>query len=195
MQFLGERIDRIDQRQVGETGGIHHAIGVHHLQMAVVERCRARDVAQLALRQELLQIVLAGVEVGDGQRVRVVARVDIVGRALPVRRRRPVTIDRHRDRHHGVGLDVAKLRLLAAIDEPGRQMKQEIDKARRLAVTADQALEQLLQLWPDPRQRRHGGKERIEHVRPHRKPADIRGVALYIPHARPRPGFWRWSAG
>ena len=48
MQALGERIDRIDQRQVGETRFVHHAVGVHHLQVAVVERrrCPIRSAAR-----------------------------------------------------------------------------------------------------------------------------------------------------
>ena len=163
MQPLGERIDRIDQRQLGKSGRIDHAVGMHHLQMAVVERRDARNVADLALGKELLQIILARVEIGDGQRVGVVAGVDIVGRARPVRRRRPVAIDGDGDRHHGIGRDRGELWLIAAVDEAGRQMKQKIDDARRLAVAADQAREQLLQLRPDAGQRRERREQRIEH--------------------------------
>ena len=54
-QALGQRIDRLDQRQLGEVGLRDHAVGMHHLQHAVVERDRARDVAPLADRQQLLQ--------------------------------------------------------------------------------------------------------------------------------------------
>ena len=48
MQPFGQRIDRIDQRQAGETRLVDHAIGMHHLQMAVVERGDARHVAHRA---------------------------------------------------------------------------------------------------------------------------------------------------
>ena len=48
VQPFGERIDRIDQRQLGKTGRIDHAVGMHHLQMAVIERGDAGDVAGLA---------------------------------------------------------------------------------------------------------------------------------------------------
>ena len=101
-QPFGQRIDRLDQRQLGKACRIDHAVGMHHLQHAVVERRSARDVAQLADRQELFQIVLARVEIGEGQRAGVVAGVDVVGRARPVRRRRPVAVDRDRDGDDGV---------------------------------------------------------------------------------------------
>ena len=51
---FGERIDRLDQRQLGEAGLVDDAVGMHHLQHAVVERGGAGDVAHLADRQELL---------------------------------------------------------------------------------------------------------------------------------------------
>ena len=73
VQPFGERIDRIDQRQPGKARRIDHAVGMHHLQMAIVERCYARNVARLALGEELLQIILARVEISDGERVGVVA--------------------------------------------------------------------------------------------------------------------------
>ena len=57
VQPLGQRIDRIDQRQLGKARGVDHPVRVHHLQMAVVECRDARHVAQLALGQELLQII------------------------------------------------------------------------------------------------------------------------------------------
>ena len=65
-QPFGQRIDRLDQRQLREARFVDHAVGMHHLQHAVVELDRAGDVAPLADRQELLQVVLARVE--EGQR-------------------------------------------------------------------------------------------------------------------------------
>ena len=108
MQPLGERIDRVDQRQAGEPRRVDHAVGMQHLQMAVIERRGARHVAQRAFGIELLQIISARIEIGDHQRVGVVAGVDVVGRARPVRRRRPMPVDGNRDRHHGVGNDLAR---------------------------------------------------------------------------------------
>ena len=51
-QPFGERIDRLDQRQFGKALLVHHAVGMHHLQHAVVELGRAGDVARLADGQE-----------------------------------------------------------------------------------------------------------------------------------------------
>ena len=39
---FGQRIDRLDQRQLGEIGFVDHAVGMHHLQHAVVEHDGAR---------------------------------------------------------------------------------------------------------------------------------------------------------
>ena len=130
MQPFGQRIDRIDQRQTGKARLIDHAIRVNHLQMAVVERGDARHVAHLADRKELFQIVPARVEIGDGQRVGVVAGFDVVGRARAVRRRRTMALHRDGDRHHRIGHDLAQFRLAAAVDEAGRQMEQQVDNPR-----------------------------------------------------------------
>ena len=67
---FGERIDRLDQRQIGKALLVDHAVGMHHLQHAVVEFGGAGDVARLAHRQQLFQIVLARVEISQRQRRR-----------------------------------------------------------------------------------------------------------------------------
>ena len=67
-EAFGERIDRLDQRQRGKALLIDHAVGMHHLQHAVVEFGGAGDVARLADRQQLFQIVLARAEIGQRQR-------------------------------------------------------------------------------------------------------------------------------
>ena len=136
MQPFGQRIDRIDERQVSESFRIDHAIGMHHLQMAVIERCGARDVADFADRELLLQVIFARVEIGDGQRVGVVARLDIVRHARPMRRRRPMPVDRDCNGDDGIRRHLAELRLIAPVDEAARQVEQQIDDARRLGVAA-----------------------------------------------------------
>jgi hypothetical protein len=40
-ESVGQRIDRLDHRQLFELGLAHHAVGMHHLQHAVVERGQA----------------------------------------------------------------------------------------------------------------------------------------------------------
>ena len=39
-----QRVNRLDQRQCGKAGFIHNAVGMNHLQHAVVEFGRARDI-------------------------------------------------------------------------------------------------------------------------------------------------------
>ena len=162
MQSFGQRVDRIDQRQTGEARLVDDTVGMNHLQMAVVECGGARHVAQSANRKELFQIVPAGVEIGDGQRVGVVAGFDVVGRARAVRRRRTMAFHRDGDRHHGVGHDLAQLRLAAAVDEAGRQVEQKIDDPRRLTVAREQTGKQFFQLRPDAGKVRQRREQRVE---------------------------------
>ncbi len=147
-QPFGERIDRLDQRQIGEAFFVHDAVGMHHLQHVVVDLGGAGDVTHLALWQELAQIVLARVEKGQRQRLAgVVAGDDAVRRARPVARNRPVFVDRHRDGDDLAGLHLVEFRPRPAVDDARRQMKQQIDYARCLAVEQP-GIEQL-QLRPD----------------------------------------------
>ena len=91
---FGQRIDRLDQRQIGEALFVDHAVGMHHLQHTVVEFGGAGDVARLALGQQFAQVILARVEIRERQRLSgVVAGDNAVGRARAVARRRPVLVD------------------------------------------------------------------------------------------------------
>ncbi len=85
-----QRVDRLDQRQRGKPGFVDHPVGMHHLQHAVIEFGGAGDVAQFADRQELLQIVLACVEIGEGEVAGIVVSVNAIGRTRTMRRRGPV---------------------------------------------------------------------------------------------------------
>ena len=83
-QSFGERIDRLDQWQLGEAFLVHDPVGMHHLQHAVVEFGAAGDVAQLTHRQKFLQVILARIEESQRQRSGLVAAIDLVGRARAV---------------------------------------------------------------------------------------------------------------
>ena len=164
-QALGERIDRLHQRQLGKARFVDHPVRMHHLQHAVVKFGSAGDEAQLARRQELLQVVLARVEKCERQRAGVVAGDDPVGRARPVRRRRTVLLDGHRHRDDRAGLHIAQLGAGAPVDSAGRQMKQQVDDTRRRAI--EQPLVKLLELRPDAGKAGERGEEGVEQVRPH----------------------------
>ncbi len=162
MQTLGQRIDRVDQRQLGKTLRVDDAIRMHHLQVPVVERRGPRHVAGFALRQEFLQIILAGVEIGERQRVGVVVGVDIVGRARPIGRRRAVAVDQNLNRHHRVGCDVGQPRPVAPVDKAGRQMEQKIDDPRRFFLAPQEPAIKLHNLRTDAGEARQRRKQRVE---------------------------------
>ena len=140
---------------------------MHHLQHAVVERGGARNVAKIAHGKELFQIVALGMEIGERERAAVVIGFDAIGQPRTVGRRRPVAFDRDRDGRHRAGHDVAEHRPRPAVDGAGRQMKQEIDDARRRVLPAEQLAVELFQLRPDAGKRDQRGKQRIEQRRAH----------------------------
>ena len=161
-QPFGERIDRLDHRQLVELGLAHHAVGMHHLQHAVIERGHARHVAHLAGRKELFEIVALGVEIGERQCAGVVVGFDAIGQPRAVRRRRPVAVDGHRDGRDGAWHHVAEYRPRPAVDGAGRQMEQQVDHARRRILAAEQLAVELFELRPDARKRGQRGEQRIE---------------------------------
>ena len=165
-QPFSQRIDRFDQRQARQSRLVDDAVGMHHLQHAVVKAGRAGDVAKLADRQKLFQIVTTGVEEGQDQGAGLVAGIDLVGHARPVRRRWPMPVDGHRHGDHRAGNDVTQFRTGASIDDPAGQMKQEIDRPS-LLLAADEAPVEALELRTDAGQRGESSKERIEPVRAH----------------------------
>ena len=71
-------------------------------------------------------------------------------------------VDRDGDGYNTVRRDFAELRLLAAVDETARQMEQQIDDARRVAVAAKKARVKFFELRPDPRQGRERCEQRVE---------------------------------
>ena len=173
---LGQRIYRLDQRQLRQIGLRDNTVGVHHLQHVVVEPDRARHVSTLPDRQQLLQVVLACIKECQNEIAGLIAGVDLIGRTWPVWWRRPVSIDGDRDSDDGVGHDVAQFWPRPAVDRPGREVKQKVDDTR-LLLAAEQPAVELLELGSDAGERRNQGKKRIEQARPHEHP-DFRAPML-----------------
>ena len=163
---LGQRIDRLDHRQGGETVLVDHAIRMHHLQHAVIERGGAGDVSGFADRKELLQILPAGAEIGDDQVAGLVAGIDQMRSAVAAGRGGAMAVDGDLHGHHRTGLDFAQLRPCAPIDRAAGQMEQEVDDSR-FVIAAEQAPVEFLELRADARKRGDGRKEWIEQGRPH----------------------------
>ncbi len=167
-QPLGQRIDRIDARQFCKAGFVDHAVGMGDLQGAVIHLRGAGDVALGADRQQFLDIARLGAEIGQHHIAGVVAGIDQMRRARIARRRRPMAVDRHLQRHHGSRHRVADFRPRAAIDHARRQMQQQIDQPRRL-VAAEQIAEQFVLLRPDAGKAGDRRKQGIEQSRAHRR--------------------------
>jgi hypothetical protein len=73
-----------------------------------------------------------------------------------MRRRRPVPIDGHSHRDHLARLDITQFGPGAAIDRPRRQVKQQVDDARRIAIK--QPSIKFLELRSNPGEARERGK-------------------------------------
>ena len=166
-QAFGQRIDRIDARQLCETLLIHHAVGMHDLRDAVIHLQGAGDVALGADRQQFFDIAGLGPEEGQHHVAGVVAGINEERRARVARRRRAVTVDRHLQRDHGSLRGVADFRPRPAVDHAGRQMQQQIHQPRRV-IAAEQIAEQFVLLRSDAGKGRNRRKQRIEQSRAHR---------------------------
>jgi len=71
---------------------------MNHLQGAVVELSSPGDVSGLPDRQQFLQIVAPRIEISERDVAGIIVRVDAIRRARTVRRRRPMLVNRHRNR-------------------------------------------------------------------------------------------------
>ena len=167
-EAFGERIDRIDLRQLGEAFGIDHTIRMHDLQGAVEDLRGAGDETRLAHRQQLFDVVLLGAEEGQDHIAGLVACIDQIGRAGPSGRRGPMPVDGDFQRHHLSDQlhGLADCRPRAAIDHIGRQMQQQVHQPRRFAAV-EQIAEQLVLFRPDAGEARNGCEQRIEQGRTH----------------------------
>ena len=167
IKSFGQRIDRLDHRQGREALFVDHAIGMHHLQHAVVERGRARHVARLADRKQLLQIILAraGNRSGPGRRSR---RWHRSGRARADGWAAPG--DGGRSSTFTVttwpGTTSRSFGCARRSTAPVGMWNSRSTSARHV-LAPEQAAKQLLDLRPDAGQRRDRGKEGVEEDGPH----------------------------
>ncbi len=77
----GQAVDRLDPQDGIALLERHDMVGVRHLHLALVDLDLAAHHARLAGRQQLLEIVLAAVEVGEAEPAALVAAPDLVGLA------------------------------------------------------------------------------------------------------------------
>ena len=122
-EAFGQRIDRVDLRQLGETGLIDHAVGMHDLQGAIEHLRCAGDETLFALWQQLLDVVGLRAEVGQHHIAGLVAGVDQMRRAGAAGRCGAVAVDGDFQRHHGSGDGFRDCRTCAPVDDVGRQVQ------------------------------------------------------------------------
>ncbi len=155
----GQLVDRLDRPHLLGLVRRDDIVGVGHLRHAVVVLDLAADHPLGADRQEALQVVALDVEIDQHQRARRIADEHPIG---PPPNPGLVTFDLGLDRNDRAGRPIARveradLRRGAAVDDPRRQVPQQIDD-----IGAGGALDEAPELRPDAGQCRHRGEERVE---------------------------------
>ena len=120
----------------------------------------------LADRQDLVDEVLAGGEIGENQVAGIVARIDQIRRARAARRRRAMAVHMDGDGRDLSGHDFGEFWPGAPVDGPGRQMEQEIEQPGAV-LASEQAAIELVQLGSDAGKGRDFGEQGIEGSGPH----------------------------
>ena len=142
------------------------------LRNAVIHLQGAGDISLGTDRQQLLDVAWQGSKIGQHHVAGVVAGIDQIRRARTARRRRPMPVDRHFQRHHGSRHRITDFRPRPAIDHAGGQMQQEIDQPRR-RFAAKQVAQELVLFRPDAGKARDRRKQRIEQRRAHQRTREI----------------------
>ncbi len=159
-QARGQAVDRLDAQDLLALVERHDMVGMRHLHLALVVLDLAAHHADLARRQELLQVVLAAVEVGEAEAPGLVAAPHAIGLARIARHQ--VLVD-----GHGHGGDLARLGVhhlgrIAPVDHGEGQVPQKVDDQ-----WACKFLHELAQPRPDAGQRRGLGEQGREALRTH----------------------------
>ena len=179
-QSGGQRIDRLHRQQTVPIAFVGDVIGVGHLQFLAVAFDDTADHPHRADRQHLLQVVGTGVKEHQHQVAGVVGASDLVGLAGAGVRRRLVDIDPDRERRHHSGAGIRDLGRIAAVDQPRRQVPQQMDHPR-----ADQTFEQLSDTRPGAGEGAQRRKQRIEGFGTHWTTKWLTDGALaFIPRSR-----------
>ena len=129
-QAGGQRIDRLDQRQVFRIACERDMVGMHHGRPAVEPLHAARHHDMLADRHRLFEIGGMRVEEGQPDLAGVVMREDPVRHRLVAARRRLVPVDAQFERHDLALGRAGDARPVAPVDDRMRQHEQQVAGAR-----------------------------------------------------------------
>ena len=149
-QPLGQSVDRLDGGHFGERFGVHHTVGMDHLQAPVPHFELARHPARGAQRQHLANPVVVGEEEHQFDIAGVVLDQHLVGRLRAGVRRRPMLGDAHFQGCDGVALGVADFRPGAPVERRVGQVVENIDDPRA-GRAIEQPVEHLGDLRADAR--------------------------------------------
>ena len=135
-------------------------VGVRHLHLALVEIDLAAHHPDLARGQQLLQVILAAVEVGEAEPAGLVAAPDAIGLARIARHQ--VLVDRDGDRGDLARAGLGDLGRMAAVDHGEGQVPEQVDDQG-----PGQPLDELAPARPDSGQRCHLGEQGRQTERAH----------------------------
>jgi len=139
----------------------HDVIRMGHLKVVAVALDHAGHDAGFALGQNLGQVVVPGVKEHQGQHARIVRDLDLIGLAAVVGL--GVGTDGHAQGGDAPGLGLGDLGRVAAVDDPGRQMEQQVKQPPATA----QFFNHRTHARADAGQRRHGLEQREQDFRAH----------------------------
>ena len=153
-------IDRLDSQDGLALVQRHHMVGVRHLHLALVDLDLAAHHAGFAGRQQLPEVILAAVEVGEAETPGLVAAPDAVGLAWAVRHQ--MLVDDDGERGDLSRLGSGDVRGVAPVDHGEWQMPQQVHYQWPCKF-----LHELAQPRADAGQRGDLGEERGETLRAH----------------------------
>ncbi|MNX85551.1 hypothetical protein D3C86_1173930 [compost metagenome] len=167
-QSGGHGINGFHKWQVFGLGKFHHEIRMHHGGAAIEPVHLAADENLLIDRQRLGQPVALGAEEGQRQFAGLVMQEDAIGRGAVSRRWRLVAVHSSLNGDNGAGCGKRDAGAVAAVDDVGRRVEQEINHAGVVGVFPAQELGQKIgKLRPHTGKGGDGSKQRIENGRAH----------------------------
>ncbi len=160
-QAGGHRIDRLDDLDLRQFLRRHHVVGMHHVEHPVTALDPAADGAQRTHWQGLFQVVAAGIEEHQVDEARRIGATHLVGRPRIVRL--GVAFHPHHDGDDAAIGGGRQMRLVPAVDQPGRQVPEQVHHQR-----PGQFLHRLRQPLTDAGQTGYWREQGIQDIRSHR---------------------------
>ena len=157
-----QRVDRLDPHDPIGLGDGHDMVRMGHLQFVLEQFEPAADDPPLAHRKGFFQVVAVDVKEDQGEDSGAVGADHPIRHAAPRLGWRPVGLDRHRKGRDPVRHRVRQARGVAPVDQPARQMPEQIDDP--LARHPRQGLGDAR---ADTGQRGNRGKQRKQDLRAH----------------------------